>query len=183
MRSSRHPISGLSPAASQALCIRTTPDKVLRSATPIASYTFDCGNGQAPTTQTGPTTSCQYPTPGTYRATVTVRDTVGLAGTASVTITSLADAPPVAALTLSKGSINTGQSIVADASGSTDVDNTPVASYRFDCGNGTGSTTQAAARFTCSYPKAGKFAVRVWVTDTGGLTSSISKQLNVKAGK
>ena len=36
-RSSRQPISGLMPAPSQALCIRTTPASVLRSAMPIAS--------------------------------------------------------------------------------------------------------------------------------------------------
>jgi YVTN family beta-propeller protein len=44
---------------------------------PIASYTWDVGDGSPPLTTTTPTTTWAYSAPGTYQASVTVTDTAG----------------------------------------------------------------------------------------------------------
>ena len=74
-----------------------------------------------------------------------------------------------------------GQSVVADGSASTDPDATPVATYRFDCGNGQVTGDQTSPRTTCSYPTSGSFTVRMWVTDTGGnVATTTTKKVQVK---
>jgi hypothetical protein len=148
--------------------------------TPIASYTFSCGNGQNGPAQTAPTYSCSYPTAGSFTATVVVRDTAGLSSSRSVAVKILADAAPNAVLSLSSTQLARGASTVADASASTDADKTPIASYRFDCGNGVQTPEQSSPRTTCTYSSSGNFTVRVWVTDTAHLTGSASKTVHVK---
>ena len=67
-----------------------------------------------------------------------------------------------------------------DASGSTSVDKSPIASYRFSCGNGVTSGEQSGATFTCSYPQAGSYTVQVWVTDTVGLVGTKTGKFKVR---
>jgi PKD repeat protein len=151
--------------------------------TPIASYTFSCGNGQTTGAQASPTTTCRYTTGGSYTASVTVTDTAGLTATRSVTVTTLADVAPTPVLTLSASKINGPGSVVADGSRSTDPDKTPVATYRFDCGNGQVTGEQTSPRTTCSYPSVRKttnYTIRMWVTDTGGRTASTSDKVQVR---
>jgi hypothetical protein len=92
----------------------------------------------------------------------------------------LADAAPNAVLSLSDTSITRGSSVGADGSASTDVDNTPIASYRFDCGNGMRTAEQSSPRTTCTYPTTGKFTIQLWVTDTAQLTRSVTKSVRVR---
>ncbi len=148
--------------------------------TPIASYTFGCGAGQPSSTQTGSTFTCTYTSPGSYTGSVVVRDTAGLAASRSVRVRIKADAPPKAALSVSSKSIRRGQAVIADGSASVDVDNTPIATYRFDCGNGVQVPAQTSPRGTCTYPTSGKFTIRMWVTDTAGLTGSTTKSVRVR---
>jgi hypothetical protein len=148
--------------------------------TPIASFTFNCGNGQTGAAQPGPTFSCTYPKSGTFTASVVVRDSAGLSSTRSLTVKILADAAPNAVLSLSDTSITRGSSVGADGSASTDVDNTPIASYRFDCGNGMRTAEQSSPRTTCTYPTTGKFTIQLWVTDTAQLTRSVTKSVRVR---
>ena len=148
--------------------------------TPIASYTFSCGTGQPSSTQPGSTFTCTYPKSGSYTGSVVVRDTAGLAASRSVSVKIKADAPPKAVLSVSSTSIRRGQAVIADGSASTDVDNTPIATYRFDCGNGVQVPAQPSPRATCTYPKSGKFTIRMWVTDTAGLTGSTTKSVRVR---
>lgn len=148
--------------------------------TPIASYTFSCGNGQSGAAQPGANYTCNYPAAGSYTASVVVRDTAGLSSSRSVTVKILADAAPNAVLTLSSNQVSRGASMTADASGSSDDDKTPIATYRFDCGNGVQTPEQTSPRTTCVYPASGNFTVRVWVTDTAHLTSSATKTVHVK---
>jgi peptidoglycan/xylan/chitin deacetylase (PgdA/CDA1 family) len=54
--------------------------------TPIASYTFNYGDGSAPVTQSSSSAFHIYGKAGTFTITVTVRDTIGLTGTATTTI-------------------------------------------------------------------------------------------------
>ena len=148
--------------------------------TPIATYSFTCGNGTAAQVVTTPTATCIYTKSGSYGASVTVKDTAGLSATKSITVKVLADAPPKAVLSLSSTRISRGSSIVADGSASTDADATPIATYRFSCGNGVTTTNQASPRTTCTYPTTGRFTVQMWVTDTGGNAASTTMKVQVK---
>jgi len=62
-------------------------------ATPIATYTFDFGDGSAPTTQANPSVTHTYTT-GNYTAKVTVTDTANLTAVATTPITVTATPPP-----------------------------------------------------------------------------------------
>ncbi|HEY3556003.1 MAG TPA: PKD domain-containing protein, partial [Kribbella sp.] len=146
---------------------------------PLVSYTFDCGNGQTSGALTTSKTNCTYTTAGTYTAAVTVRDTGGLTSRATTKVTILADQPPTAVLNLNKSVIRTKQSVVADASKSTDVDKTPIATYTFDCGPGAPKPPQTSPSTSCSYTTIGFYTITVTVTDTLGQSSTASKTVVV----
>ncbi len=146
---------------------------------PLAGYTYDCGNGQTTGQLTTSSFTCSFPNAGTFTARVTVRDTEGLTSTATAQVRILADVPPTANLTLSRSSIRRGQSITANASGSTSVDKSPIATYQFNCGTGPSKPVQTSPTTTCTYPSFGFFTVRVTVTDTVGLASSATKTVSV----
>ena len=148
---------------------------------PIASYAFTCGDGSPTHSGTAATWSCTYTKSGTYTASVKVTDTLGLASTATTTVTVLADAAPVASLSLSSTKIHPGQSVTANGSASTDTDPWPIATYRFDCGNQLQVTgEQTSPTTTCTYRTTGNYTVRMWVTDTQGKVSSTTKKVQVK---
>jgi parallel beta-helix repeat protein len=149
-------------------------------ATPIATYAFSCGDGTATHTGSAATWACTYTRTGTFTASVRVTDTGGLGSTATARVTVLGDSAPTASLSLSSTKISRGQSVVADASGSRDTDPWPIATYRFDCGNGQTTGEQQSTNKTCTYSTTGTFTVRVWVTDTAGLVSTTSKKVQVK---
>jgi parallel beta-helix repeat protein len=148
--------------------------------TPISGYRFSCGGGNWSLVQTSPVYTCTYTSEGSYTAGVTVYDTAGLSRSASTTVNILGDVAPKAVLTLSSSQIRHGSSITADGSASTSVDNSPIADYRFDCGNGQVTTWQPSPTTICSYPQKGGFTVRLWVRDTVALTSTTSKNVKVK---
>jgi PKD repeat protein len=150
-------------------------------ATPISAYSFDCGNGQKTGWQASATTSCNFTKAGNYNASVQVRDTAGLVSTkVNANVKILADVAPNAALTVSNTKPAKGQTITADASGSTSVDKSPIATYRFDCGNGQTTGQQVSATTTCTYPTAGNYTVKVFVTDTVGLVGTANVKIQVK---
>ena len=149
---------------------------------PIATYSFDWGDGSNGTgAQAGATATHTYQDAGTYKVTLTVTDTNGLSSTATGTVTvSANDAPPVAALTVSPTSGKVGVSVSADASASTDGDAFPIASYRFDWGDGSGPTgPQAFPTASHTYPAAGTYTVTVTVTDTAGESSTATQSVTV----
>ena len=76
--------------------------------------------------------------------------------------------PPIAALTLSSGSILVGGSITASASGSTDADGT-IASTVISFGDGSSATAVSASH---QYKTAGTYTVKATVTDNLGASSS-----------
>jgi PKD repeat protein len=93
------------------------------------------------------------------------------------------DNPPVAKLSVSQLS-SPALTVKADGSGSTDTDSTPIASYRFDFGDGTTAVTTTAPTATAqhSYAAAGSYTVTLIATDTGGHASSpASATINVTA--
>ncbi|HZX05365.1 PKD domain-containing protein [Kribbella sp.] len=146
---------------------------------PLASYSFDCGNGTTTGAITTATTNCTYTTAGTYTAAVTVTDTGGLTSRATVQVKILADLPPTAVLTLNKTTIKSKQSVQVDAAKSTDVDKTPIATYTFSCGNGTTKPPQTSATTSCTYSSIGLYTVKVTVTDTIGQSSTATKTVLV----
>jgi len=84
--------------------------------------------------------------------------------------------PPIAALTLSSGSILVGGSITASASNSTDPDGT-IASTVISFGDGSSVSAVSASH---QYKAAGTYTVKATVTDNMGASSSISSTVVVK---
>ena len=84
--------------------------------------------------------------------------------------------PPVAALTLSSGSILVGGSITASAAASTDSDGT-IASTVISFGDGSSATAASASH---QYKLAGTYTVKATVTDNMGASSSTSSTVVVK---
>jgi uncharacterized repeat protein (TIGR01451 family) len=80
----------------------------------IASYTFGFGDGSTPATQPSPTVSHVYASPGTYHATLTVRDSRGLESTNLAKVDIQLTPPPAADLAVAKtgpATSHVGQSI------------------------------------------------------------------------
>lgn len=84
--------------------------------------------------------------------------------------------PPVAALTLSSGSILVGGSITASAAASTDSDGT-IAGTTISFGDGSSATAISASH---QYKTAGTYTVKATVTDNMGASSSTSSTVVVK---
>jgi PKD repeat protein len=116
--------------------------------------------------------------------TVNVIDTAGLSSRTSTQVVVSAppvDAPPVAALSLTPVSGTVPVQVTADASGSTDTDATPIATYAFDWGDGAATGTQPGASATHTYSVPGTYTVTVSVVDMGGLSSQATGQIVVSA--
>jgi len=174
------PSSGSVPVAATADASASTDT----DDTPIATYTFDFGEGTIVGPQAEPTADHVYGSVGNFTVTVTVRDTAGLATTATVTVSAqppAGDSPPAAALTVSPNSGTAPVAVTANASGSADGDSTPIASYAFDFGDGTVVGPQANAVAGHTYTAAGTFTVTATVTDTIGQASSTSATVTVQA--
>ena len=84
--------------------------------------------------------------------------------------------PPVAALSLTSGSILPGGSVSASAAGSSDPDGT-IASTIISFGDGSSATAVSASH---QYKVAGTYTVRATVTDNMGASSSASSTVVVK---
>ncbi len=169
------PSSGATPLQVTADASASTP-----GSNPIASYTFSFGDGSAAVgPQASPTASHVYSAAGTFVVTVTVADTSSATATAGKTVS--AAAPPTAALSVSPSSGGAPLTVAADASASSAGTN-PVASYKFDFGDGSAAVgPQAAATASHAYTAGGVFTVRVTVTDSGGYSASTTRTVTVGA--
>ncbi|MCW2498347.1 MAG: Carbohydrate-binding and sugar hydrolysis, partial [Frankiales bacterium] len=155
-------------------------------ATPITSYSFDFGDGSAATAESSSATAPHtYTTPGTYTAKVTVKDGANLSSTATATVT-VADGPPAVAMTVTpttgEGSVAAPLVVNVDATGSTDADGTPIATYLFDFGDGSAVIgPQAQGTMSHQYATPGSHTLRVTVTDTANLSSTKTQEIVVLA--
>ena len=147
----------------------------------VTAFTVDCGAGAGAGTVNGARQArCVYPASGHYtiRVTVTGQQVRGssYSDTATFPITVRENIVPTAVLTLSTKRIRPGETVWADASGSTGA-----ASYRFDCGRGLGAA-QATPRSRCGYPTPGTYTVTVVVVSSTGATAVASRTVTVVAG-
>ena len=147
----------------------------------IARYEWDLdGDGSFETDGgSSPTTSHSFADDGTYAVGLRVTDDGGGTDTATQEVT-VANRPPVAAITFSPPSPKPRQTVTFDASGSTDPDGQIVA-YRWDLdGDGsfetdTGSTPHANRAFDLP----GGYTVSVRVTDDDGADSDAATRVTV----
>ena len=156
---------------------------------PIASYTFDWGDGSAATTVNSPTQTASHTYAGAnaYTVTLTVKDTdnaISTPVTKSITVNPPPpNNAPVAALNLTQAG-TPPLTVNASAAGSTDSDPWPITSYTFNWGDGTANTVVSAPTQTAThtYASGGNKTVTVTATDNGtpALTSApVSKVINV----
>ncbi|HEV3103923.1 MAG TPA: PKD domain-containing protein [Candidatus Dormibacteraeota bacterium] len=161
-----NPKSGPAPLAVTADASGSTP-----GSNPIASYTFNFGDGSAAVgPQPGATANHTYSSGGTYTVTVTVTDSSGGTNAATANVNALTG--PTAALTVTPASGPTPLPVSANASAST-AGSSPIASYTFNFGDGSATVgPQPGASANHTYITGGTFTVTVVVADTAGQTST-----------
>jgi len=143
----------------------------------IAEYRWDFdGDGTVDRTTTAATVDYAYGTAGTYDATVTVVDESGNTDTASVSVTVEDQTAPTADVVANATSVETGEVVAFDGSGSTD--NVGVTSYEWAFGDG---TTATGEQVTHSFSAEGSYTVTLTVTDGAGNSDTASVTVDVSA--
>ena len=148
----------------------------------ITDYKWDLkGTGKYETnTGSTPTVTTSFPSAGTYTVGLRVTDSDGATDYATEQI-SVGNFPPVAHLTVSPRPALTGQTVTLNASESTDQGT--ITDYKWDLG-GTGkyeTDTGATPKITTSFQSVGAHTVGVELTDSEGLTTKATAQVNVLA--
>jgi PKD repeat protein len=124
----------------------------------------------------------KFPSPGTYRVALTVKDADGNSASAEQTV-DIAARAPVASFTYSPSDPVAGQPVQLDASDSSDPDGSTL-SYawetngddQFDEGTDPTSPVQ-----TVTFPQAGDYTVKLRVTDASGEHSEATQTISVQA--
>lgn len=147
--------------------------------TPIASYTFDFGNGAIVGPQAHPAATYTYRVVGNYSVLVTVTDTAGNASSYGAMVT-VRDDPPVAVLQATPASVPASAIVTLDATGSTDGDATPIASYTFDFKDGTIVGPQPSPVAAHVYAGPGTYKTEVIVRDTAGNSARATATVKVR---
>jgi len=139
----------------------------------IVLYQWDCDASDGVNLSAGtasPTTSCTYPTIGSYTVTLQITDDDGAMDTDTATVT-ISNATPTANPGGPYSGVQ-GQSLLIDGSQSFDPDGSLV-SYEWDCdaSNGVSYSAPAPAQtFPCTYSDDGTYTVTLRVTDDDGAT-------------
>ena len=143
----------------------------------IASYSWAFGDGD---TATGPQPTHVYTVAGTYTATLTVTDNLGLATNATKVITvGAVNASPLAVAGASPGTGSAPLAVTFSSSGSSDPDGT-IASYAWTFGDG-GTSTDANPAHTYTTP--GNYSAELTVTDDDGAVGSDTVNIVVNANQ
>ncbi|MFJ5883934.1 PKD domain-containing protein [Kitasatospora cineracea] len=139
-----------------------------------AVFDFGDGSPQVPVAADRTEVTHTYPGFGDYTATLTVTDSSGKKVYSSVTVT-VADRPLAAELATAPAAGADTLTVRAEASG---LDSQyPVASYRYDFGDGTPAVTTPAA--THRYAAPGSYPVELTVTDDHGRVLKKSTRVTV----
>jgi PKD repeat protein len=146
------------------------------------TYGFDFGDDTTLTGQSNPVASHTYQAGGTYTVTVTARNTPGLTGTASGTVSVAPPPPPdqpsTASLVMTPSDGVAPLTVTADASGSPDPQGQTLP-YGFDFGDGTTLPDQTAPTATHVYTATGTFTATMTVHSATGLSSSTTATVTV----
>jgi parallel beta-helix repeat protein len=147
----------------------------------IVSYRFDFGDGSPIVgPQSGHTAGHTYRAEGTYTVRVTVIDDAGGTASAAAEVT-VDDLPPDARLSVVPEAGLAPMDVTADASGSRETDDTRIATYAFDFGDGSPVVgPQASPTAAHRYELAGAYTVTVTVRDTAGNASTATDQVIVR---
>ena len=89
------------------------------------------------------------------------------------------DAPPVASVSVSPADGASPLPVTADASGSTDADQTPILQVFIDFGDGTTLLANAQRQATHIYNNPGTYTVTATVIDSGRLMSKATATVTV----
>ena len=143
----------------------------------VQGYDWDFGDG---TTATGETVSHSYGSSGDYVVELTVTDGSGATDTGTETVSVQSpNQEPTASFTYSPSSPDTSDSIIFDASGSSDTDGR-IQSYDWDFGDGTTDiiTSDATQHL---YTAPGDYTVELTVTDNEGATDTETETVSVQS--
>jgi len=133
---------------------------------PVTSYAWDLGDG---TSASADVFEHRYEAPGEYAVALRITDVRGQVGQATASL--VADDPPTALLSFSCDSLE----CTFSAADSTDDDG--IVEYRWDFGDGAGTTLSSPEPVLHEYAGEGDYPVTLTVTDTRGQQASTQAEL------
>ncbi|HET9197317.1 MAG TPA: PKD domain-containing protein, partial [Solirubrobacterales bacterium] len=147
----------------------------------IVKYEWDLDGNGSLETETGaePLATKSFATAGSYDVRLRVTDSSGNKSSTLRTVT-VTNRAPVSSFTATPSSVNKGQAVSFNGSGSSDLDGT-IAKYEWDLdGNGSYETgTGTTATTSRSYSAPGTYETKLRVTDDRGATAVSSNNVTV----
>jgi len=139
----------------------------------IIDYAWDFGDGN---TDTGMTACHAYTLTGNYTVTLTVTDSYALTDNITRAVTVIDSlVPPVASFTFNPSAPEVDETVIFDASGSSDSDGN-IVSYEWEFGE---QTTGSGVTSTHAYSSEGNYTVTLTVTDNDELTNTTTKTITL----
>jgi PKD repeat protein len=151
----------------------------------ITTYKWNFGDGTTPITETDPYITHAFLNSGTYTVTLNVTDSEGLWSTTSKPITIYPEFGPTANFTWTPTIPIVNRTITFDASNSTQGwsktkgNYSPIVSYTWNFGDGTGDITVTTPTITHNYSQPANYTVNLTILDDVGRTSSTSAIIQV----
>ena len=143
----------------------------------IRSYTWNFGDGTAPITAGSPSATHVYSNPGTYTASLTVTDNLGVTASTAAAQTVIVDQPD-AAFTPSSATLAPNAVGTFDAGGSSDPVGT-VTDYSWNFGDGPSQDAGDSTSVTHGYGQRGSYAVALTVTNSYGQLATTTHTVTV----
>lgn len=143
----------------------------------IVSYAWDFGDGA---TGQGKTVKYTYKQPGTYKVKLTVTDDKGETFTVTQDLTvqpGPPNQPPLVTFTFDPQAPKANERVSFDAAGSSDADG-QIVKYEWDFGDGEKAEGQTTTHI---YKAAGKFTVKLTVTDDKGVSNALTRTIDIQA--
>lgn len=147
----------------------------------IVTFSFVFAENGKKTTGSEPRARHTYKKAGSYTVTLTVTDSAGRSGQATVAITvTPKPSRPKARLAVNPTSGVAPLTVTANGSKSTGGSGATIASYRFDFGDGTVLGPQRQKEATHRYTRASRYTVELTVVDSNHRTRSTSTKVSVR---